>query len=74
MREQAAEILYLDAAGYQRIDIARKLGLKQKDVETIRNVAGDGVIAALRDSGYSTGEICRTLGVPTARVLPPIAA
>lgn len=74
MRTQATEILYLDAAGHSTREIARKLQLKRTEIEQLRDIAGDGVIEALRESGYSTGEIVRTLGVATARVLPPIAA
>ncbi len=74
MREQAAEILYLDAAGHSTREIAKLVGMKFPQVEIIRTVAGDCVIEAMRDSGYADIEIIRTLGVPTARVLVPAPA
>jgi hypothetical protein len=74
MREQCAEVLYLDAAGHSVLEIAAHLKLKRSEVEGLRELAGDRLIWALRESGYSTAEIVRTLGVATARVLPPIAA
>lgn len=74
MRDQATEIIYLDAAGHTTREIGKKLNLKRREVESIRDLAGDGVISALRDSGYSDLEIIRTLGIATARVVPPIAA
>jgi hypothetical protein len=75
MRGQAAEVIYLDAAGHSTREIAKKVGVKVPEVAILRQVAGDGLIAAMRDDGYADAEIIRTLGVPTHRVLlEPVAA
>lgn len=68
MRDQAAEVLYLDACGYSTLQIANRVGVKLQEVVVIRDTAGDCVIEAMRDSGYADVEIIRTLGVATARV------
>lgn len=68
MREQAAEILYLDAAGHSTPEIAKAVGVKKTEVPIIRDFAGNCVIEALRESGYADIDIQRTLGVPSARV------
>lgn len=73
MRDQATEILYLDAAGHSTLEIAKAIGVKWPEVKIIRNVAGDCIIAAMREDGYADVEIIRTLGVPTARVVAPLA-
>lgn len=73
MRDQATEILYLDAAGHTTREIAKRVGVKVPEVSTIREVTGDGLIAAMRQEGYADVEIIRTLGVPTARVCTPVA-
>jgi transcriptional regulator len=74
MRDQAAQVLYMDAAGHSTLEIAREIGVKRPVVKIIRTVAGDCVIEALRESGYADSEIVRTLGVPTARLAPPAIA
>lgn len=73
MRDQAAQVLYLDASGHSTTEIATTLGVTWPTVNTLREVAGDGVIAAMRDADYADVEIIRTLGVPTARVTEPLA-
>lgn len=72
MREQAAQVLYLDAAGHSTIDIAREIGVKWPVVKIIRDVAGDCVIEEMRENGYADCEIVRTLGVATERVMAAI--
>lgn len=74
MREQAAEILYLDAAGHTAREIAKLVGVKVPEVEVIRTVTGDCLIESMRDEGYADIEIIRTLGVATGRVLDAVAA
>lgn len=69
MREQAAEVLYLDAAGHSTLEIGRELGIKRSHIGLLRQVAGDALIEALREDGYADLDIIRTLGIPTARVL-----
>lgn len=73
MREQAEQVLYLDAAGHSTTEIAAQLGVTWPTVNTLRQVAGDGVIEALREEGYADVDIIRTLGVPTQRVTEPLA-
>lgn len=72
MRDQATEILYLDAAGHSKLEIAKTMGISWPTVEVIRNAAGDCIIQAMREDGYADVEIIRTLGVPTARVAPAL--
>jgi DNA-binding transcriptional regulator LsrR (DeoR family) len=67
-REQASEVAYLTAAGWKTTEIASRLGISWREVNTLRDATGDGVISHLRDAGYSDVELIRTLGVPTARV------
>jgi hypothetical protein len=67
-REPASEVAYLTAAGWKTTEIAARMGITWREVNDLRTAAGDGVIAALRDQGYSDVEVIRTLGVPTARV------
>lgn len=70
-REQAAQVSYLSAAGWQTREIADKMGITWRQVNTLRDATGNGVIAYLRSEGYTDVEVIRTLGVPTARVLAP---
>lgn len=67
-REPASEVAYLTAAGWKTTEIADRMDITWREVNDLRREAGDGVIAALRDQGYSDVEVIRTLGVPTARV------
>ncbi len=67
-RKQAEEVSYLTAAGWKTTEIAERMGISWRQVNDLRDVTGDGVIAHLRDEGYTDVEVIRTLGVPTARV------
>jgi Mn-dependent DtxR family transcriptional regulator len=67
-REDAAEVSYLTAAGWKTTEIAKRLGISWREVNTLRDEAGDGVIEYLRDEGYTDVELIRTLGIPTARL------
>jgi len=67
-REPASQVAYLTAAGWKTTEIAERLGITWRAVNELSRLAGDGIIAALHDEGYSDVEVIRTLGVPTARV------
>lgn len=66
---QVLQVTYLSAAGYKTREIAAELHLPWPKVNELREQAGTAVITQMRDDGYSSTEIIRTLGVPTARVV-----
>jgi hypothetical protein len=70
-REGASEVAYLSAAGWQTREIAERMNITWRQVNTLRDATGNGGIDYLRSAGYSDAEVIRTLGVPTARVIAP---
>jgi hypothetical protein len=63
------EVAYRTAAGFKTREIANMLDLPWPEVNTLRDAAGTAVISQMKLDGYGVGEIVRTLGVPTARVV-----
>lgn len=69
-REDAVRVISLSAMGYGTMEIARQMGITWRKVEQLRDAAGDAVIEEMSVAGFGEGETIRTLGVPTARVVP----
>lgn len=66
---EVLEVAYRSAAGFKTREIAGLMSLPWPRINELREQAGTAVITQMQGDGYSSIEIIRTLGVPTARVI-----
>lgn len=65
-RTAAVEVAFFSAAGHRDGEIAKRLGIKAREVSALRDELGDAIVYTLRDDGFTDGEIARSLGIATA--------